>query len=150
MFGHFLVGLEGAGQFGDVSGSKVPPFGAQDDRDRTEVQAIVLGSARMGIAMNRLLAYAKGGYAGADVKASLSDTTGGSQGTWSDEEWLHGWSIGGGLEAMLTPHIVVGADYQYIDLGSKNFSATVSDGGNYANDIDVQLQEVKARLSFKF
>ena len=39
------------------------------------------------------------------------------------EERHHGWVIGGGLEYMVHPNVILGVDYSYIDLGSERHTA---------------------------
>ncbi len=72
--------------------------------------------------------------------------------SWSDRTWLNGYSVGGGAEFMVTPHVVVGADYQFVDLSPDSFVGNRYRRGQnpFAADIDLQFQEVKGRLSFKF
>jgi outer membrane immunogenic protein len=156
----FLLGLEGAIQGSGMQGSEQskfnPPF--LDDVNSLDVNWIGLASLRAGFVANRLLFYFKGGYAGAKVDARIDDNVvqfgdpAATTGKWSDRQWLNGYSIGGGAEFMVTPHVVVGADYQFVDLSPDSFVGNFTDGARtpFAADIGLQFQEVKGRLSFKF
>jgi outer membrane immunogenic protein len=153
----FLLGFEGAIQGSGMQGSEQSKFNPFDDVYSLDVNWIGLASLRAGFAANRLLFYFKGGYAGAEVDAKLNDSVvqnpnGSTFGSWSDRVWLNGYSVGGGAEFMVTPRVVVGADYQFVDLSHDIFVGTVSDlaGTPFAADIGLQFQEVKGRLSFKF
>jgi len=147
----FVLGLEGAVQWSDISGSELSTFGAADDDFQLDVNWLALASLRAGVAIDRVLLYAKGGWAGADVEASFDDNVGANQGSFSEDEWMNGWSVGGGAEFALTQNIILGADYQFIDLGDENFAGAVSGGGTtWGTDVDVQIHEVKGRLSYKF
>ena len=62
-----------------------------------------------------------------------------------------GWTVGGGFAWMFTPHVSLGLDYNYIDLGSETFRF----GSGCRSDIAVRvepdnIQTVSARLTFYF
>ena len=46
------------------------------------------------------LPYLKGGYAGANLKSSMFDTSGD---TLSNSQWRNGWDLGAGVEYALAP-----------------------------------------------
>jgi len=151
MWGNFVLGVEGTGQYSAIDGGFTTTTGAADDNFDFEVNSIWLASLRLGVAMDRFMVYAKGGYAGASAEYSFSDTTGANQGSWSQDEWYNGWSIGGGIEAMVTHNIIAGLEYQYIDLGEENFAGAVSGAGTaFGSDLDLSIHEVKARITYKF
>ena len=71
---------------------------------------------------------------------------------FSDNETHQGWFIGGGLEYAATDNVIVGAEYNYIDLGGKkNHNGTTDIGIPYVNaDVEAQIHTITARVSFKF
>jgi len=115
-----------------------------------EVSDIFLAGVRLGYALDRSLIYVKGGYASADVDlsshvASTGQLTGRSSGSED------GWNIGGGFERAFGRNIVLGVQYDYIDLGETNRSdiSVPPFGLAYHLDIDAEIHAVTARLSYK-
>jgi outer membrane immunogenic protein len=65
-----------------------------------------------------------------------------------------GWTAGGGVEWMLTPNWILGAEYLYYQFGGASAtgffpSAPVVPAANFTWD-NLQIHEVRARVSFKF
>jgi opacity protein-like surface antigen len=79
------------------------------------------------------LAYVKGGYANADVAFSAAGLTASKR--------ADGSVAGLGLEYGLTPHITIGAEYNWVKLNG-------STGG--VIDAGVDIQTLTGRLNFKF
>jgi outer membrane immunogenic protein len=99
-------------------------------------------------AFDRVLVYAKGGWAGARVAVSGVDTL--LPDAFTINEWRSGWTVGGGAELRLSPSMSVGIEYSYIDLGNQSYASTTFTAIPYTiTDHDVQIQSVTARLNFK-
>ena len=83
--GAFVFGLEAMFDYSDIKGGVnplrggLPPLG-QDDNFATRIESLFLGTARIGYAWNNVLLYAKGGYAGGEVKVTVVDNAGVNQG----------------------------------------------------------------------
>jgi outer membrane immunogenic protein len=122
-----------------------------------------LGStrARVGYAWDRLMVYGTGGvaYGGASSHLNVYDARDGfffSSGGGSSSR--AGWTIGGGVEYALTYNIILGAEYLYYNLGSRNFSfvPNVAASNFFGAAIFSQTKlnfdgsVVRARLSYKF
>jgi len=130
----FLVGIEG-----DVDGTSF-------DQDGT-FQPGVAGNAninwtssirgRAGFAFDRFLAYGTGGVAFADV-----DVT---SGAFKESNTHTGWTVGAGLEGMITPNVTARLEYMYADYGSQDYTF-----GGTTTDIDVTSNVVRAGISYKF
>jgi opacity protein-like surface antigen len=101
---------------------------------------------RMGfLVMENTLLFVSGGYASAkaelsasfeaDDGAEVSADYGSSE--WyaqsSDDDWLSGYYVGGGMETLLTETISLRAEYRYADLGSIETSFEASAGGSDQN-----------------
>jgi outer membrane immunogenic protein len=115
------------------------------------VQNLLLVTAKFGWAHENILAYFKGGWASADVESRVSSTsTGTLLATSSSRE--NGWTAGAGLEYALKEHLIIGVEYNYVEINpatrTQNPVATVPFGGHIQSGIDIQ--SVTARLSFKF
>jgi outer membrane immunogenic protein len=146
---HWVFGIEGtfAGSTfkGDVANTV---FGVADDIFTTKIESIATGTGRVGYAWNNWLLYAKGGYAGGEVRFSVSDTVG-ITGAGSGSNWQNGWTVGGGVEYGLTPNWILGVEYDYVDLLTKSYDVG-GGAGVYAFDVHPQIHEILARLSYKF
>ncbi len=135
----------------DEQNERSPWYPATDEW-KADIHTIAKAVAKVGVVpWKRLLVYAKGGYAGAMVDTTtrfpdpgitaLRDKT---------SEWHNGWTVGGGVEYALTNHIIVGAEYSYIGLGSRNHLDTPPVGVFYNADVDAAVQQVLFRISYKF
>jgi outer membrane immunogenic protein len=82
---------------------------------------------RLGWAIENFMPYIAGGFAGASMKttagleaySSVSDDIYYSDRRASSTKSYTGWTMGAGMEWMITPSWLVRADYQYKDLGKK-------------------------------
>jgi outer membrane immunogenic protein len=84
------------------------------------------------------------------VKFSVNDTVAPNTGSGSETSWLSGWTVGGGLEYGITPHWIVGVEYDYIGLQTKSYNVAGTSAGVYSFDVKSNIQQVVARLSYKF
>ena len=146
-FNQFVFGLEG-----DIDGKSlkvtnaVPgagaPFATLEGRARVEGSV----RARGGLAFDRFLVYATGGWAIADVEVSAIGT--GSAfclAPCSDSRAVNGWTVGGGAEYALTNNVSLGVEYRSTDLGRETFNLA----GNSIRE-EVREHQVTGRLNFKF
>lgn len=152
---YFVLGAEasfaGSSIKGDFRNAQIGNVlvGAPDDVYTTKITSIAMVTGRVGLAFNDLLLYTKGGYAGANMQFSVVDTTGPNQGSGSDTTWRNGWTAGLGLEYMITPNWIIGAEYDYINLGTARYE--VGGGlGSYTLDVRNHIHQVLGRVSFKF
>jgi len=132
--------------------TKASPAYPDEDEWTADIYVIAKGTAKIGFAFKRFLGYVKGGYAGALVDTrTRSDTT-----PVVDErtiEWHNGWTVGGGIEYALTEHVIIGAEYNYIDLGSTTHTyepAVIGPSGTFNAKVDATVHQALFRLSFKF
>jgi outer membrane immunogenic protein len=84
---------------------------------------------RVGYAMDRALLFAAGGYTGTNIEGP------------GDDDTLHGWTIGGGVDYALTDRMFTRIEYRYNDFGSGDI------GGN---DVDFDQHVVNVGLAVKF
>jgi outer membrane immunogenic protein len=89
--------------------------------------------ARVGYAMDRALLFAAGGYTGTNVSID--------GGGFDDDDTLHGWTIGGGVDYAVTDRMFTRIEYRYNDFGSGDL------GGG---DIDFDQHVVNVGLAVKF
>jgi outer membrane immunogenic protein len=148
--GSLVLGVEALFDASGVKGKKTSPFGAADDRFSTRVSSLLLLTGRVGGAWNGWLAYAKGGYAGARVKASASDDGQPWTGSGSDRRWRSGWTAGAGVEYALTSALSLGLEYDFIRLGGKTHRLGDASGSYSWNVKPGNLNVVMAKLNYRF
>ena len=157
-FDRWVIGIEGSYSFGELDGHRTLTFAGNPLRLDAAISDLLLVTGRLGYAWNDRLLYVKAGYAAADVE--IGATSFGV--TTQARSRLDGWTAGFGLERMLTPNLVIGLEYNYVDLGSKSLGATVILNGaapaaivnpyvpNLTKIDPDSIHTVFARLSYKF
>lgn len=144
-FGQLVLGAEITLSGGDLKGSTTSSFANEveiveilsaDWAGQTtldmKVSELFTATARVGYAWREWLAYFKGGYASADVRVrsglsgsgAVCDIVFGCADldlavSSRSKERHNGWTVGGGLEKMISPNIVLGVEYSYLNLGSE-------------------------------
>lgn len=141
-FGNFVLGAEADLQGGDISGStsgNIAGIGAT--AASSEVNWLSTVRARAGFAADRVLLYATGGVAWADMDFSLSD----GATTFSGNDTLTGYAVGAGVEWALGLNWTARAEYLYVDLEDAKFS-----GGGTAASFDNAFHTMRVGLNYKF
>lgn len=91
-----------------------------------KIESLTTIRARAGVAMDKILPYVTGGYAGGNVKA----TNGGS----SNTDFVSGWTAGAGAEYSISSNISAKAEALYVNLGEVDVPTGTKagyDGGLY-------------------
>ena len=153
--GVFLVGAEATFAGSNMVETLTGPVTASlpSDRLRTEISNLFTVTGRLGVAADKWLIYGKGGYANSnvDVKAFSGSASPVPDVTANANRAADGWVVGGGLEYRLRRSLVLGIEYNYVDLGTSRLSSTTggaAPGGPFNVDLgDVHFQTVTARLS---
>jgi outer membrane immunogenic protein len=78
----------------------------------TSVNDFATLRGRLGYAFDRVLPYVTGGFAWADVKASIA----GGAVAGSSTHWNSGWTIGGGVEYAIDPRWSAKLEYLHFDI----------------------------------
>jgi outer membrane immunogenic protein len=115
-----------------------------------------LGSAtgQFGFAMDRLLAYGKGGIAMTELNLDAQNIATGVDLSTTGWKWVEGWTAGVGLEYMLYTHLSIGVEYDYyqFDVGNINGltnTAGVVIGCAFCNFGRTSVQTIVGRLDVK-
>jgi iron complex outermembrane recepter protein len=108
--GHFVIGVEGDGDWTDASGFgtfTVASFCAGGCLTNNNWLATVRG--RIGYAFDRILAYGTGGAAFGDVRANFSNDP-------VSSATEAGWTVGAGVEVAFAANWTAKAEYLFVDL----------------------------------
>jgi outer membrane immunogenic protein len=69
----------------------------------------------------------------------------------STDDNRFGYTIGGGLEAKLTEHIRVKAEYLYVDLGEAEYNVGLLGGlVDHSGSTQIDLHLIRAGLAYQF
>jgi outer membrane immunogenic protein len=118
---------------------------------RTNWYATVTG--RAGYAFNRVLVYARGGVAFADLDydGSLQTGAGATVVTYSPLSTNRvGWTVGVGAEYAFTTNVSVFAEYDYLDFGSKTYTTSAGAGVNLGLSIKPSASIAKVGVNWRF
>ena len=99
-------------------------------------------TGRAGFAMDAALIYAKGGFAWANNKASISAL--GT--TFSDSQTHTGYTIGGGLEYLFTPNWSAKGEYMFTSLGGETYNL----GGEPLALGNIDFHTIKVGVNYHF
>ena len=143
-FGNFVLGVEGDMQGASIDGSSIGIAGGSAYRATSDMNWFGTIRARAGFAADRVLIYATGGVAWADMDFSLYDVAGGTR--YSGGDTLTGYAVGGGVEWALANNWTLKGEYLYIDLDDAKFHG----GGGPTTSFDNSFHTVRAGLNYKF
>jgi outer membrane immunogenic protein len=141
----FEVDIQGADLSDDFSGNLTTNRGATDVvRASQQIDYFGTVRGRLGYASDKTLVYATGGFAYGNVKNHI--VVNGFN--MDSDDTQTGWVAGGGIEYKLAPAWSLKAEYQYIDLGSKTITETVSGLPITARDVDAKFSTIRVGLNY--
>lgn len=133
--GNWMFGVEGEGAWSNGKATNSPAFSAAASETLATKNTNEFSIAgRAGIAVDRTLIYAKGGWAWGSFDFNstficcalgiqvLSERSGSSS--------LNGFLVGAGIEHALTRNWTIKFEYNYVDFGSRLLASHVTPGGN--------------------
>ena len=149
-FGTWVFGLEGQGDWADLSNTRVsiinPAFST-----RTKTDGIGLFTGQIGWAWNTALFYVKGGGAVTSNRFSiLSTLTGNELASASSTRW--GGAVGVGWEWGFAPNWSAGIEYDHLFMGDANNSFSVPNPivAGALNRISQDVDMVTVRVNYRF
>jgi outer membrane immunogenic protein len=115
------------------------------------VNAFGTARGRVGVAFDRGLVYATGGFSWQNMSRSVTVTVPGFlNGVASASTTRGGYAVGAGVETALWGNWIGGVEYLYLDTGTWTVD-TVTVGANTATEsLRMQNNIVRGRLSYKF
>jgi outer membrane immunogenic protein len=137
-----------------------PPLFTANTFAEQKITNLFTVGPRLGYAWDRVMIYATGGYASADLKGTYCSTVTSICGpAFSNQNGAsrnNGWYAGGGFDYMVHKgplvDVLLGLEYQHFDVGSKN-AFCVNPGCNVPTGADYDLSAkgdiVRARLTIK-
>lgn len=139
--GNLVVGVEGDYDWSRIASDATVYPGVTSTGIVQDVSTI---RARFGYAMDRILIYGTGGYAGGSIRGVISNF---QRSSFSDQSyWSNGYALGLGAEYAITPHITAKAEYLYTSLGSNTYFA----GSVNVAQVGANLNLLRAGLNYKF
>ena len=152
--GAWVFGIEGSVAGTELDGSIRSPFFPASDRYSMDVSWLTTVTGRVGYAWDRWLAYAKGGWAGADIELDLFDRN--TPVRAKSSTWADGYTLGGGAEYAFGHGFSLGVEYAYVDLGTDRYTVRCPTcppgvgGGVPIVDGDIEIQSVTGRVNYRF
>lgn len=156
----FVLGAEADLQIADIGDEEdfsVLAPAALDGSASTDIDFWGTARLRAGWAADRILIYATGGLAWANVDHDIFavDGVGNNVSSSSDNIEL-GWTVGGGAEFAINDSMTVRAEYLYIDLGNQQLDGTVLTAGGVPNgvttetDMSADFHVARLALNWRF
>ena len=141
--GQLLVGLEADIGFGSISSPQSNGYALNSG---AAIHGLGTGRARVGYVWDRLLIYATGGYAGAQMNGTVSDFATKPAYVLSESHYLNGFALGAGVEYALTTRISVKGEYLYTQFGKQGYFPGTRDSLQAGPNINL----IRAGLNYHF
>jgi outer membrane immunogenic protein len=146
----FVFGLEGQGDWADLSNTRVSfvnPFFST----RTKTDGIGLFTGQVGWAWNATLLYVKGGAAVTSNRFSILSTLSGNElVAASSTRW--GGTVGAGFEYGFAPNWSAGLEYDHLFMGNSNNSFSIVNPivAGALNRVSQDVDMVTVRVNYRF
>lgn len=148
----FVLGLEGGFTWLDIEKRSTSPFFPDSDEFITNIDWVASVTPRVGVAMDNILFYAKGGVAFAEIDARIEDTADFVE----TEKTQTGWTVGGGIDFGLTERWTLGIEGNYYDFGSfdaaeenRDLDTGVPAGSFSDHDVETTMWSILARVNLR-
>jgi outer membrane immunogenic protein len=149
---NWVLGVEAQGDWANLDGSTASVFlAAPQVTNESKINAIGLFTGQVGYAFNNVLWFVKGGAAVTSNKYNGLDT---ASGTVLDQasETRWGGTVGTGLEIGFAPDWSVGAEFNYLFMGTKtvNLNAVPAGGLSRTDSIQENVFTGLLRVNYRF
>jgi outer membrane immunogenic protein len=147
--GAWVFGVEGQGDWADLSGSNASLF-TPGTTDRSKINAFGLMTGQVGYAWNNALLYVKGGAAvTGDKFAGLTTATGTTIDTAKELRW--GGTAGVGVEYGFTPSWSAALEYDHLFMGTRTDDFRAPTAAFTREDrIRQDMDTVTARINYRW
>jgi outer membrane immunogenic protein len=134
--GPFVLGVEGDFSWANIRGSTAGTL-LEPDFFATALHTLGTIRGRLGYATGQFMPYVTGGYAFGDLHRGFNTAFAGATAS--------GWTLGAGIEALLSPNWSAKVEYLYVDLGKTNVPIT-----GFPTNVDFQTHVFRVGLNYKF
>ena len=152
-----VLGIDGAWDWSNFKGTSVDnPNRTPPDKVEVDIKSVGTVNGRIGVANGRWLAYATGGFAFGSIDAQEDGGCSSGCVTFLNKGSFNrtGWDAGAGIAYALTDSLILGAEYDHIDLGTSDENLRDPNCANCKFYETVrthpELDVIKASLSWKF
>jgi outer membrane immunogenic protein len=123
-FAPFVVGAEGTFTWSNISGTHVTPslLPTISEISTSRPHWYATATAKIGVAANDFLFYAKGGAALMNVNYSQAVGVNAGQSSLTIVDNRSGFTVGGGVEFGMTENLSGRVEYDFLDFGTKNYN----------------------------
>jgi outer membrane immunogenic protein len=148
--GQYVFGIEGDGDWTNLSGNSGPTCGAiaavvpPPDACQTQSDWLATLRGRLGYAFDRILVYGTAGAAFGNLQAGLNPPA------TFDSSTEAGWTVGGGVEFAFAPNWTVKVEYLFVDLPNGACTTVGNCGGAAGSIVSFNENIVRAGVNFKF
>jgi opacity protein-like surface antigen len=144
--GNFVYGIET--DFGGIDTGVTGSFADPSTAGRVLVVKSSGGfygdiTGRGGYAVGNALIYAKGGFAFFTGDIQVRDTF---DRIAQDSGTFTGWTIGGGVEYLISPNLTIKAEFQHFGFDNNNFSCCTGVGGRIENALTSNTVKIGANF----
>lgn len=146
---NFLIGIEGDIGYMGIGGTSL--LTGSVSGTRVGLNGAVYGdiTARLGLTFDRLLVYAKGGWAIMGDPTAFSTVTG-SFSSRSSKSSVNGWTVGGGAEYAFSHNWTAKAEYQYFNFANADYTVFNAVNTPFLFNQDLTIHTVKVGINYKF
>jgi outer membrane immunogenic protein len=147
--GGWVFGLEGQGDWADLSGSNISALTGLSNRSRLDAFGLFTG--QVGYAWNNALIYVKGGAALTENHYDVFAAPGGAflGGTGDQTRW--GGTVGVGLEYGFAPNWSAAVEYDHLFMQDKTITFTAPGGLFFGTDrIRQDVDLVTVRVNYRW
>lgn len=158
-FGNWVLGVEGGYSqrwdydYGRSVGASAS-CGIAGTACETRLQNYWTAGAKVGYAWDKVMVYGTGGYANGQVYSRTTTTAAPIAWTSYAKERQGGWYAGIGIDyylmKFLWSDVIIGAEYQHIDLGTELHRNLLGTGAGFNRNVSVTNDIVRAKLTFKW
>jgi outer membrane immunogenic protein len=155
--GQWIFGAEVSFSGTDLSQKTASPFFPATDTFSTTLDWLLTVEGRLGYSWDRVMVFGKGGLAATDATLKVTSSHPLLGGTASVTEFAKGWTIGGGIEYAAWNSVILGIEYDYMDINlSKGGDCPLCDAGLTIDSTpsalggDVKISAVMLRASYLF
>jgi outer membrane immunogenic protein len=123
-FAPFVIGAEGTFTWSNISGTQVTPSLLPTISENSISRPLwyATATAKIGVAANDFLFYAKGGAALMNVRYTQQVAATSVQSAQTIVDNRSGFTVGGGVEFGMTENLSARVEYDFLDFGTKNYN----------------------------